>query len=155
MVVVLQVLQRWVRELRELRQLEDFAALIEETLRTRALPGGAQGHIEGTPVPHRDLLAQVQELVAQERKALRALDTFQRADMHLKLQPEDLTSKMCMHFGRLFEVRGTEGMLPKMNELYLFVNEQSNFVKVAKCDRTWPSDSQTTPQHFAFFLQPA
>lgn len=128
---VLQVLKRWVHELRELRQLEDFAALLSETLCTRALPSGARGPVDAPAVAEpREILSQVQELVSQERKALRALDTFQRADMHLKLQPEDLVSRLCSHFSRLFDVRGTEGMLPKMNELYLFVNEQQNFVKV-------------------------
>lgn len=136
-VVVLQILKRWAHELRQLRQLQDFVAVLSEALRDRALPGSAQDPIDVPAVAPvelapRDILESVQELVTQERKALRALDTFQRADMHLKLQPDDLVSKLCTHFERLFEVRSTEGMLPKMNELYLFVNEQSNFVKVLR-----------------------
>ena len=35
-----------------------------------------------------------------------------------------MLAKLVSHFCRLFEVRTTEGMLPKANELYLFVHEQ-------------------------------
>jgi hypothetical protein len=50
----------------------------------------------------------------------------------LKIDPADFLSHVCSHFNRLFELRSTEGMLPKMNELYLFVNEQTNFLKVLR-----------------------
>ena len=41
----------------------------------------------------------------------------------VELQPSDLLSKIVAHFERLFGVRGTQGVLPKMNELYLFVHQ--------------------------------
>ena len=51
----------------------------------------------------------VEGLVQQERKALRALDSFDRADAHLKstlqMHPEDMLSRVVAHFAKLFEVR--------------------------------------------------
>ena len=67
---------------------------------------------------------------------MRALDSFERADAHvdqqLRLDPSDMTSKLIAHFRKLFDVKSTEGMLPKMNELYLFANQQFNLNKVLK-----------------------
>ena len=136
---VLLVLQRWAHELGELEQLRDLVAVLSQALGKRTLPGGAFGVVSPLaapgalePLTPRDILHAVNDLVQQERKALRAIDTFERADLHLHLQPEDLLSKLCTHFGRLFSLKSTEGMLPKMNELYLFVNEQHNLLKVLR-----------------------
>ena len=136
---VLLVLQRWAHELGELEQLRDLVAVLSQALGKRTLPGGAFGVVSPLaapgalePLTPRDILHAVNDLVQQERKALRAIDTFERADLHLHLQPEDLLSKLCNHFGRLFSLKSTEGMLPKMNELYLFVNEQHNLLKVLR-----------------------
>ena len=140
---VLLVLQRWTHELGELEQLRDLVAVLSQALGKRTLPGGAFGVVSPLaapgaapgalePLTPRDILHAVNDLVQQERKALRAIDTFERADLHLHLQPEDLLSKLCTHFGRLFSLKSTEGMLPKMNELYLFVNEQHNLLKVLR-----------------------
>ena len=136
---VLLVLQRWTHELGELEQLRDLVAVLSQALGKRTLPGGAFGVVSPLaapgalePLTPRDILRAVNDLVQQERKALRAIDTFERADLHLHLQPEDLLSKLCTHFGRLFSLKSTEGMLPKMNELYLFVNEQHNLLKVLR-----------------------
>ena len=140
---VLLVLQRWTHELGELEQLRDLVAVLSQALGKRTLPGGAFGVVSPLaapgaapgalePLTPRDILHAVNDLVQQERKALRAIDTFERADLHLHLQPEDLLSKLCNHFGRLFSLKSTEGMLPKMNELYLFVNEQHNLLKVLR-----------------------
>ena len=140
---VLLVLQRWTHELGELEQLRDLVAVLSQALGKRTLPGGAFGVVSPLaapgaapgalePLTPRDILHAVNDLVQQERKALRAIDTFERADLHLHLQPEDLLSKLCTHFRRLFSLKSTEGMLPKMNELYLFVNEQHNLLKVLR-----------------------
>ena len=143
--LVVQILRTWAVELRELQQHVDFAAVLSGLLRKRLLPGGGTGGMlkedakaaaVGVSMPLRDVAFAVEELVAQERKAMRALDSFSRADAHvdrqLRLDPSDLTAKLLAHFRRLFEIKSTEGMLPKMNELYLFANEQHNLTKVLK-----------------------
>ena len=143
--LVLQTLRTWAVELRDLQQLLDFAAMLSDLLGKRAIPGGATrepqrgktGEIEvATTMPLRDIAHAVEELVGQERKALRALDSFERADAYveqqMRLDPSDLLSKLCAHFCRLFELKSVEGMMPKMNELYLFINEQANLLRVLK-----------------------
>ena len=141
---VLKVLRRWSEDIKQLQQLQDLVALLSESLAKRSVPGGAlesashpasasagRGGSEDVLAP-RDILSAVEELVAQEARALRTAETLKRADMHLQLEPEDVVSKLCAHFSRLFDVRGTEGILPKMNELYLFVHEQASLKNVMR-----------------------
>ena len=94
---VLQVLKQWAEELSELERLQELVAVLSEALTKRALPGLATSAT--TVLSPRDMLDAVRDLVHQERKALRAIDTFERADLHLQLQPDDLLSKLCNHFG--------------------------------------------------------
>ena len=152
---VLQVLNRWSAELKQLHQLQDFTAVLSDTLRQRSHRGDALGGDADPPpvrggggvLPLRDIASAVETLVQQERKALRALDSFDGADEHVKkalrLHPEDVLSQVCGHFSKLFEVKGTEGMMPKMNELYLYVNEQQNLIKVLKSMVGLPADATT------------
>ena len=167
--LVLQILRTWAVELRDLQQLVDFIGLLSDLLRKRVLPGsstrdplqplgqpkqlkpggasksGAATSTEpGANMPLREIAHSVEELVAHERKALRALDSFERADMFVDNQIKSgggggggdgnlLLSRLISHFCKLFELRnGTEAVLPKMNELYLFVGEQQNLLKVLK-----------------------
>ena len=121
--------------------------MLSDTLRQRSHRGDALGGDADPPpvrgggggvLPLRDIASAVETLVQQERKALRALDSFDGADEHVKkalrLHPEDVLSQVCGHFSKLFEVKGTEGMMPKMNELYLYVNESRTS---SRCSSRW------------------
>ena len=59
-------------------------------------------------MPLREVASAVEELVQQERKALTAMDSFQKADEYMaqrkRLHPEDIVSKTLEHFQKLFEV---------------------------------------------------
>ena len=56
--------------------------------------------------------------------------SFPVADAEVVAQPGLLTNRIVAHFQQLFDVRGgTQGIFPKMNELYVFVNEMLNFTK--------------------------
>ena len=50
----------------------------------------------------------------------------------MRLNPEELLTKILAHFQRLFDVKSSEGVLPKMNELYLYVNEAATFTRVVR-----------------------
>ena len=44
--------------------------------------------------------------------------------------PGELLPSLLAHFQKLFGVRGVQGVLPKMNELYLHSQEHATFTKV-------------------------
>jgi hypothetical protein len=56
----------------------------------------------------------------------------QQAENVMKAKPDDLPHRLVSHFQQLFEVRSVSGVLPRMTELYLYVNETNNFVKVLR-----------------------
>ena len=48
----------------------------------------------------------------------------------LEHAPGELLPSLLAHFQKLFGVRGVQGVLPKMNELYLHSQEHATFTKV-------------------------
>ena len=95
-----------------------------------------------------EIVRQVRELVWHERNALQAHDSCARAEFQMQAQaqaskygddlqlqeqpPGELLPSLLAHFQRLFDVRGVQGVLPKMNELYLHSQEHANFTKALK-----------------------
>lgn len=63
---------------------------------------------------------------------IRSKHTYDAAEDHLRCQPDQLLHKMIAHFQRLFEVKALDGVFPKMNELYLTVNEARNCMSAIK-----------------------
>ena len=45
---------------------------------------------------------------------------------------QGVLQKLIIHFQTLFDVKELEGVLPKMNELYLFVNEALNHMRALR-----------------------
>ena len=132
---VLATLRGWVASLRELRQLRGCVEELSADVRSRDLVAGEAPTAElkaAPPLSPAELSAAVRELVHQERRALAALDNFTKADLAVRLNPEELLTKILAHFQRLFDVKSSEGVLPKMNELYLYVNEAATFTRVVR-----------------------
>ena len=48
------------------------------------------------------------------------------------MQPDAIVSKIVKHFQLLFDVRGVEGVLPRMNEVYLLMNESVHFLRALR-----------------------
>ena len=76
----------------------------------------------------------LKELVELEASTMKQQAAFQAAEEALA---EDASAKVLLHrivqhFRRLFDVDSLAGMFPKMNEVYLFVNEAQNFMAVLK-----------------------
>ena len=46
--------------------------------------------------------------------------------------PDILLSRIVKHFQNLFDVRSLDGVFAKMNEVYLFVNENKNSFRVLR-----------------------
>jgi hypothetical protein len=69
------------------------------------------------------LIDEIDDLVRNEAATAAMAATFNTEALHLSKDPKYHTSKLLSHFQRLFDIRSFEGILPKMNEIYLFVNE--------------------------------
>jgi hypothetical protein len=78
------------------------------------------------------LLATVQGLVALEHQTLRSQGAREAAEAYLAGRPELLVNRAVQHFRYLFQVKGLEGVLPKMNELYLFAAEMAALTRALR-----------------------
>ncbi len=59
----------------------------------------------------------MRELVRLENSSLHHRDIFEAAEAAMKRGPDTLANTIVTHFGKLFDVKRLEGMLPKMNVL--------------------------------------
>jgi hypothetical protein len=59
-------------------------------------------------------------------------DIYDAAEGYRSAEPGLLVNRLVTHFRQLFGVRSMEGMFPKMNEVYLFVNEMENFLRMVR-----------------------
>lgn len=78
------------------------------------------------------ILDAISDLVETERMILKSRAIHENAELFLVDKPELFVSRVVQHFQYLFQVKKVEGVLPKMNELYLFTSEMENMIKVLK-----------------------
>eukprot|EP00741_Cyanophora_paradoxa_P001245 tig00000473_g1202.t1 len=112
-------------------QLTEFRSAVASELGARANMSPERAK-ELERAPTGTLAAIVRELVQVERVALASKDTMKHAATFLHDEPEAAVSKMVSHFMHLFDVRSLEGVFPKMNEIYLLVNQANNVLSVMR-----------------------
>jgi hypothetical protein len=130
---VFPTLKRWLKSLRQLGDLKEFRLLIEAELLRR--PAGYGASISGqkpTALSPSQAAVALRDLVDLERRILKQGATFKQANEMIGANPELLVSRIVRHFQHLFGVKNMEGLFPKINEVYLFVNEQDSFLKNLK-----------------------
>merc|ERR1712227_1045126 len=78
------------------------------------------------------VLQSVRNLVHLELSILGQQQALQSADEKIRAHPELLVNQVLLHFQQLFNVRSMEGVLPKMNQIYVFNNEMANFLQLLR-----------------------
>lgn len=78
------------------------------------------------------ILDSISDLVETERMILKSRAIHEKAELFLVDKPELFVNRVVQHFQYLFQVKKVEGVLPKMNELYLYTSEMENMIKVLK-----------------------
>ena len=74
-------------------------------------------------------LRAVRDLVELEKSVMSREDLHMNAEEVVQKNPDLFVNRVVLHFRYLFGVKHMEGVFPKMNEVYLFVNEMSAFVR--------------------------
>uniref|UniRef100_A0AAV1TRF6 Centrosomal protein of 70 kDa n=1 Tax=Peronospora matthiolae TaxID=2874970 RepID=A0AAV1TRF6_9STRA len=134
---VLPTLHLWAEERQNLCALEKFKTSIMTELSRRITESGVRNdekdssRVEDAPnyptILSRAVRA-VSELVELEKGVIHHRDMYTLAAEEVERRPNDLVNPIVRHFAYLFQVRNIDGILPKMNETYLMVNEMKNFV---------------------------
>jgi hypothetical protein len=127
---VIPTLQQWVVDLDELKKLREFQAVLTSELKGRPSQPGDR-NVDGVWSTVRIATA-IEELVATEKSIMAAKETYKTVDMILKTESDVLVTKIVRHFMQLFEVKSSEGIFPKLNEVYLAYSEFGNFKRVLK-----------------------
>ncbi|TYZ61057.1 hypothetical protein PybrP1_002662 [[Pythium] brassicae (nom. inval.)] len=137
---VLPTLQHWSSERRRLHALEEFQVTIVSELCKRSVePGvlsseagrGGNGASSQSPSLSRAVHA-VAELVDLEKNVLHHREIYSQAATEIERRPSVLVNQIVRHFSHLFHVKSVEGVLPKINEIFLFVNEMENFLNIVR-----------------------
>lgn len=136
---VLPTLQQWMVERKKLHDLEGFkVAVVAELCKRSVEPSLLRNESRsGSPSPtHLSSLPRavqmVAELVELEKSVLHHREIYTQAAEELEHRPSVLVNQIVRHFSQVFQVKSVEGVLPKINEIYLFVNEMQNFLKVTR-----------------------
>ncbi|KAG7377658.1 hypothetical protein PHYPSEUDO_011180 [Phytophthora pseudosyringae] len=134
---VLPTLQKWMVERRTLHALEGFKAsiiteLCKRTVEPSILNNQEDSSRDESPPSHPSTLARavyiVSELVELEKSVIHHREIYTQAAAEVERRPNVLINQIVRHFSHLFQVKSIDGVLPKINETYLQVNEMKNFL---------------------------
>ncbi|KAK1934580.1 hypothetical protein P3T76_011189 [Phytophthora citrophthora] len=135
---VLPTLQQWMVERRKLHALESFkASIVTELCKRTVEPSILDNQEENESRPnHPTTLSRavhiVSDLVELEKSVIHHREIYTQAAEEVERRPNVLINQIVRHFSHLFQVKSIDGVLPKINEIYLFVNEMKNFLHVIR-----------------------
>ena len=78
-------------------------------------------------------LVAINGLIECEREVIDSESAYEAADKHIQENPSMLVNKIVSHFKHLFDCKETTAVFPKMNRLFLNIQELQNF---ARCVRS-------------------
>eukprot|EP00484_Ammonia_sp_Unknown_P027484 CAMPEP_0197031936 /NCGR_PEP_ID=MMETSP1384-20130603/10753_1 /TAXON_ID=29189 /ORGANISM="Ammonia sp." /LENGTH=949 /DNA_ID=CAMNT_0042461521 /DNA_START=56 /DNA_END=2905 /DNA_ORIENTATION=- len=141
---VIPVLKQWIVQLDKVAALSTFRFKINGLLKTRTIyKSEQQKQKEAEPLPLHEMVKQIEELVQSEEYLLSSKKCFDSAEKSLIANPDDLCHRIIRHFEHIFSVKSIEGVFPKMNQIYLELNEMRNLIKTIKSILGLPQNCAT------------
>ncbi|KAL0480501.1 hypothetical protein AKO1_006752, partial [Acrasis kona] len=127
------LIQQWGVHLKELSSYKETEILIIKCLSARVNGDKIQDANQYIHSIHKSkLIGIITQLIANENKLIKAGITLDLADRYIMKKPEEIPDQLCRHFMRLFDVGKLEGVIPKMNKLYMYVDECRNVINSLK-----------------------
>lgn len=80
----------------------------------------------------RNILEVVRELIDFQLEILRHQTSFRATHEFIKDKPEEMVNRIISHLMYLFEVASLDGLIPRLNHLYLINQEMKNFLNNAR-----------------------
>jgi hypothetical protein len=90
--------------------------------------GGAPAKWSGGPGSEVSVIQKIRSLVDFQIELFRSSKSFVDAQTFISERPEVLVNSLVEHIRYLFGVKTLQGMIPRMNEVYLFSEEMCNFI---------------------------
>ena len=142
---VLPVLQSWWLDLQNNFNLSTFQIKVLTEMRRRdRLLAQEQGagvlHLDDYTTdqwPERERAVQkslevIRDLVDFQIETFRHKKSFRAAEDFIKDNPDAMVSRQVAHIQYIFSIHSLEGLLPRMNQVYIFCEEMRNFLTSAK-----------------------
>ncbi|KAF0702998.1 Aste57867_7718 [Aphanomyces stellatus] len=137
---IIPTLCEWKRNLAELENLQKYAADSIQVLSTRSQSIDSMAG----PISHKRAIQIIKELVEFESHFMEERELYQLAMDNAQKHPDILVNRMVQHFRHLFGVKTMEGVFPKINEVFLYVNEMNNALGTIKSALGLASDISVT-----------
>lgn len=74
-----------------------------------------------------DILSQLRSLSDFQAEVLASEQSAKSADAYLKNRPDIVVNRIVSHIQYLFDVKSIDGILPKLNQVYIYNEEMRNF----------------------------
>ena len=131
---VVPILKQWVIKLDKIDALTIFRSKINKILKRRTIyiKNKDKKEEEEELLALHEIVKQIEELVESEEYLLNSKQCFSNAEKNLVLNPNDLNNRIIKHFQHIFSIKNIEGVFPKMNQIYLEINQQKNLIKTIK-----------------------
>jgi hypothetical protein len=143
---VLPILKKWWRSCQEIIQLRNFREevlfLVEKTsssISTSSSSRSRSPHLQSdedmlpakkraSPLSSHEILFRIKSLIEFQKEIFTSSKNWESAERYLVERPEVVVNSILEHIQYLFGVNKLEGLIPKLNEIYLFTEEMSNFL---------------------------
>ena len=79
-----------------------------------------------------DITQTIRDMVDFQVEILSSKQSLLKAEAYIQEKPELLVNKIITHLQYVFEIKAMEGILPRMNQIYLFMEEMKNFLSSAR-----------------------
>ena len=67
-------------------------------------------------------------MIEKEKDVEKEENFYDSIQEEMKTNPSEMTTRMVTHFQQLFDVKAVRGIMPKMNELFLYSSEMNTFM---------------------------
>ena len=127
---VLPQIKTWARDARRVESFSKLRRKLADILLTDGEVSLEDRDLD--KVDEAEILRVVAELIRMKQSLLGQQAAFAKAGIKIQAGTDELFSQIVKHFQQLFEVKTVQGVLPKMNEIYVFVNEMENFIQILR-----------------------
>ena len=139
----IETIKEWEIQLRRKKELDRLrTALVMEIVTNRTTTTGIGGNSGsavitpgGTAVSDFDdvrVLAEIKGLLSNVKDLQKEEQFYDSIAEEMKMNPNEMTTRMVNHFQQLFDVNSTRGIMPKMNELFLYTSEMNTFMNAVR-----------------------